>query len=61
MKYHIKWTHNSAGVAYGHPICNSHSNNINYCHQVLGSTLALYSLAKGEVEECNNKDCNEIN
>lgn len=57
MRYHIKWTKNSAGNTYNSPVYNCHSDNINYCHQDLSHTLSLYSLAKGEVEECLDKNC----
>ena len=57
MRYHIKWTHNTGGNPYNPPVYNNHSHNINHCHQDLSHTLSLYSLAKGEVEECHNKDC----
>lgn len=58
MRYHIKWTKNSAGDIYRSPPCNYHSDNVNRCHRELSVLLASYPQAEGKVEECHDKNCN---
>lgn len=54
MRYHIEWSYDSQGRHNIPPVCSSHHDDINRCHQALAQTLAVYPKARGiVVEECS--------